>query len=273
MKPHTVLAVIGDTQIGSSTALAPPKFEIHVRERKEIQVVQHNRLQQWLWSCWTDYWDYVKELIGLRGKKRIHRLVLVHMGDVIDGNHLNSKQVITEIDDQIKAALDVLRPLVDMSDAFYGILGTEAHANKSSSDEAHIYQELEAIEYGQQLALKIDGLVHDFAHKSRVGYRSWTSAAAGVAIEVAMDYVNSGLKPPAYIWRAHNHMIDDSGYKIPGTRAITIPSWQLKNSWAWSVAANRVRSDIGGFIVNCGILDDSRCRYMGQPDGRRVIEV
>lgn len=268
--PKTILVVFGDTHIGSSTALAPPKFTIHNNDPKEIQVVNHNRLQQWLWSNWVDFWDYVKVLAGVRGRRRINRIVVVHMGDVIDGNHHGSNQIIQDVGDQYLVALDVLRPVFDMADASFGVCGTEIHAG---SEEVAIYKELDATEYGQNLILNIDGKLHDFAHHGRVGGRPWTSAAAAIATEVCLDYGDHGLAFPNYIWRAHNHIIDDSGLKLPNTRALTTPSWQLKTGYGHRVAANRVRSDIGGFIVSGGVLDDSRSRYKGQPDQRRIIEL
>jgi hypothetical protein len=68
-------------------------------------------------------------------------------------------------------------------------------------------------------------------------------------------------------------VIDDSGNKLPGTRAISLPSWQLKTSFGWRAAGNTVRSDIGGYIVVDGLLDDSKSRYKGQPDQRKIIVV
>ncbi len=273
MKPHTILAVIGDTQIGGSTALAPPKFTIHNRDTNEAQVVEHNRLQAWLWSCWLDYWQYVRELAGLRGRHRKHRIAVVHLGDAMEGNHHGSVQLIAEDEDQYQLALDILQPVADMADVFYGILGTEAHGGPADGREASLYKELSTAEYGYHLMLRVDGKLHDFAHHGRVGRRPYTSQAAAIATEVVMDCAATGAPIPDYIWRGHNHTIDDSGYKIEGTRCICTPSWQLKTVLGHRVSANRVRSDIGGFVVNGGEVDGSRARYRAQPDGRRIIEV
>lgn len=269
----TIFVVFGDTQIGSSTALAPPKFTIHNNDPKETQVVDYNRLQKWLWFNWIDFWDYVRVLAGIRGRHRINRIVVAHMGDVIDGNHHDTKQIIQDVNDQALVALDVLRPIFDMADASFGILGTESHAGAGCEDEVSLYKELGATDYGHVLNLEIDGKLHDLAHHGRVGTRPWTSSAAAIAVEVCLDCGNQGIPFPDYIWRAHHHVIDDSGLKIPGTRCLTIPSWQLKTGFGYRVSANKTRSDIGGFIVNGGVLDDSRSRYKAQPDGRKVIKL
>lgn len=264
----SVLAVISDTHVGSSTALAPLEFNVHSRNDFEVQVTKANKLQKWLYECWTDYWDYVFKL----AKKK--RLIVVHVGDLIDGVHHNSLQVMNEVSDQAEAFLELMLPIVAKADAFYGILGTApSHAGQDNSTEAQLYRDLGAIEFGQTLTLDIDGTIHDFAHHGRAGARPWTSSAANLATEVIMDYAAQGLPMPNYIWRGHNHRIDDSGNKLYGTRSIALPSWQLKTTYGWRVSANTTRSDIGGYIVVDGLLDDSKSRYKGQPDQRKIIIV
>jgi hypothetical protein len=217
-----------------------------------------------------DFWEYV---FMLRGKgKHARKLIVVHCGDVIDGNHHGSMQLMQEVSDQIVIARELLEPIVNKADKFFGILGTGVHAGQDNSDEIGLYKAL-SIEYGQQMTLDIDGVVHDFAHHGRAGRRPWTSSAANIATEVMIDYASSGMKPPDFIWRGHNHLIDDSGFKIRGTRAISLPSWQLKTNFSYKVSPNVMRSDIGGMIVMDGKLDDSHARYVGQPDERKIIKV
>ena len=264
----TVLAIISDTHVGSSTALAPLEFTVHNRSDFEAQTTQANKLQRWLYECWTDYWAHVFKL----AKKK--RLIVVHCGDLVDGVHHNSLQVMNEVEDQAEAFMDLMLPILKRADGFYGVLGTgPSHAGMDNSTEAQLYRDLGAIEFGQTLTLDIDGVLHDFAHHGRAGARPWTSSAANLATEVIMDYAAQGLPMPNYIWRGHNHVIDDSGSKLPGTRAISLPSWQLKTTYGWRVSANTTRSDIGGYIVVDGLLDDSKSRYKGQPDQRRIIVV
>jgi len=95
MKNGTVLAIISDTHVGSSTALAPLEFTVHNRSDDERQVTKANKLQTWLYECWTDYWNYVFKL----SKKK--RLIVVHVGDLIDGVHNQSTQLMPEVEDQM----------------------------------------------------------------------------------------------------------------------------------------------------------------------------
>ena len=89
---------------------------------------------------------------------------------------------------------------------------------------------------------------------------------------MAIDYATRGKVLPDFVIRGHRHIIDDSGLKIPGMRAISLPSWQLRTSYGHRVSPT-VRSDIGGLIFVDGVLDDSKMRYKGQPDEMRIIKI
>jgi len=66
----TLLVVLSDTHIGSSTAISPLKFVVHGRSTNEAQVTEANRLQKWLYRNWIDLFDYVKD------KARKHRVIV-----------------------------------------------------------------------------------------------------------------------------------------------------------------------------------------------------
>lgn len=66
----TVLAIISDTHIGSTTGLATPTYRIQTRDPNETQEVNANRLQKWLWECWQDFWAYVRQERKVASKSR-----------------------------------------------------------------------------------------------------------------------------------------------------------------------------------------------------------
>lgn len=268
----TIFVLVSDLHIGGNTALAPLQYEIHQRDPRETKLVRANELQTWVWSKWVDFWNYVEGLTNDGEEHRKHRLVVALLGDMIDGVHHNSPQLIHEEFDQLAIAKDILRPIVEQADATFGIIGTATHAGNAGTNEISLYRDLEVTDYGQQFTLEIDGLIHDLRHHGRVGGRPWTSQAASMGVEVMIDYAESGLKPPNYVWRAHNHVIDDSGFKLKGTRALTLPSFQLKTEYAHKISG-RIRSDIGGFIMDGDRLDDSQARYTGQPEGLQIRKV
>lgn len=262
-----MLVVIGDTHIGSSTALSPLKFSVHNRNTLEAQTTEANRLQRWLYSSWTDFWNYVK---STQDKKRI---IVVHLGDVVDGNHHGSAQLVQEINDQIEMAVDLLEPVRDIATVFIGILGTVAHSGPEHSTELEIYRRIGADYIEQQFTANIDGVLADFAHHGRAGSRPWTSGAANQTAEIIIDYAQSGDPLPNYIFRGHRHIFDDSGAKFENTRLVQCPSWQLRTNFANQVAGTTRRSDIGGIILSKNGLDLSKSRYKGQPDRRKIIEL
>lgn len=266
-----VLAVISDTHFGSNTAVAPPQFQVHNRNTLEAQVTMANRLQNWLYKQWCDYWAYVDLLRG-KGKHR-KRLIVAHLGDVVDGSHHGTTQIVQEVGDQVQIALEMLEPIRNKANTFIGILGTmPSHAGQDHANEAAIYRTLGADYIEQVVTLDLDGTRIDLAHHGRVGTRPWTSGAAALGAEVMLDYAQEGKPLPHYILRGDRHKFDDSGMKFESTRVIQCPSWQLKTSYGWRVSSNTTRSDIGGVIITDGQLDLSRARYKGQPDARKVVK-
>jgi len=261
----TLLVVLSDTHIGSSTAISPLKFVVHGRSTNEAQVTEANRLQKWLYRNWIDLFDYVKD------KARKHRIIVAHLGDVIDFNHHGSTQLVQEIGDQVVMAKELLMPYREIADKFIGILGTAVHAGTDHAVETDLYRQLEADYIEQQMTIDIDGVLVDLAHHGRAGFRPWSSSAANLASEIIIDYATQGLPLPHYIFRGHLHVMDDSGSKFENTRLIQCPSWQLKTTYGNRVTGNTRRSDIGAVLLNDGKLDLSHSRYKGQPDGRRVV--
>lgn len=261
----SLLVVIADTHIGSTTAIAPPKFVVHNRSSNEAQVTEANRLQKWLYRNWQDSWDYLQ---SIRKKKRV---IVAHLGDVIDSVHHGSTQLVQEPGDQFKMAVELLEPYRDIAETFIGILGTAVHGGPDHAIESSIYSEIGADYIENSMTVDIDGVLVDLAHHGRIGARPWTSGAANLASEVMLDYAQSGMPLPNYIFRGHFHTLDDSGSKFENTRLIQCPSWQLKTTFSNRVAGNTRRSDIGTIFLNCGKLDMSRSRYKGQPDGVKVV--
>lgn len=251
----TIVAIVSDTHTGGSTAIAPPKFLQHTGRKDETQIVEASKIQQWLNACWVDFIDYAKQLAGIRGKERRNRLIFIHLGDVIDGVHHGTVQGENEVEDQQQMAYELLKPIVCAADLSFLAYGTTpSHAGEAAKDEITIAREM-GMRHDWEFSLNIDGIVFDLTHTGRVGQRDWSSSAAGLAAEVAGDYIKDGKMPPRYILRGHCHKIDDSGTKLPYTRAIMLPSWQLRTSHGHKAAPNQKRADIGGLIIDTGNPD------------------
>lgn len=275
-KASTIIAVVSDTHIGSTTALAPPKFTIHNgRDHgNETQIVEHNRYQHWLYECWKDYWRHVYELAGIRGRTRRNRLIVIHLGDIVDGLHHNTVQVMNEVQDQIEAAAGMLKQVRDLADDMYVTYGTGAHNGGTAEAESGIAHEIGA-KHAWDWMLDIDGVIFDLMHHTTAGRTDWTSGAAKLAATAQLDCISVGLPIPHYSLRGHVHTVDDSGAKVPGTRAVILPSWQLRTAHG-KQASPRRRSDVGGFILDTASRDNpdlSRLRYKAPGNFVQVVKV
>lgn len=259
----SIIAVVSDTHVGSSTAIAPPKFSIHVARPNETQQTEYNIAQHWLYAAWVDFFDYARTLAGIRGKTRKKRLIILHLGDIVDGEHHNSVELMNEEEDQIEAACNLLRPIVAQADAARFCYGTPTHNGGTGELERRVAGELGApIDYAW--SLDIDKVLLDLMHHGSAGKVDWSSSAARFGAAIANDYLRDGKPAPDYILRGHAHVVDDSGSHIPGTRAIALPSWQLRTAYGYKVSSYRKRSDIGGLIIDTAEPDRpivSRLRY------------
>ena len=79
---NLTLAIVGDLHCGSTVGLAPPLFRTD-----DGQTVQHSPFQAKLWAAWLDYWQRVSETSG--------PLVVVINGDLVDGDHHRTPQLIS----------------------------------------------------------------------------------------------------------------------------------------------------------------------------------
>jgi hypothetical protein len=271
-KPGTVIPVFSDTQIGGSTALCLPQWQIRGAKPDETMPFEASLASKWLYEKWVDYWEYIKFLAGVQGKHRKHRILSIHGGDILEGVHHGSLQSLQDVGDQIEMASNIMTTVANLSDGgVYGAMGTEAHAGPGWCYERQIAKNAGFRAYEPELHLDIDGLIVWCYHHGRAGKRDHTSAAAGVAVDARLMALETGEPAPRYVFTAHNHVIDDSGEKLL-TRAMTLPSWQLKTAFGFRVASGK-RSDIGGVIIlPNGELDTSRMRYYAAPGQTRLVK-
>ena len=274
----SIVALISDTHLGGLVSLSLPTWECDTGEVHEdgtpiMQTYTATLAQNWIYQCWTDYWDYVRQLCGKK-----HRLIAIHLGDIIEGNHHHTVQAMPNVGDQVGMAIEILKPIANLCSKTKGkmffIRGTEAHAGEGAQSEAGIAAALGCQSTWENI-FDIDGLIIDVAHHGRAGRRDWTSAAASMATEAIMDAATDRppRPQPAYVFRGHNHICDDSGLKIAGTRAIAMPSWTLRGAFGYRMAAGH-RSDIGGVIIlPDGSLDLSKLRYFAAPGQRRIQKI
>lgn len=258
MRKSPLVVLVGDTHVGGFTSLSPKRLKLDDGGYYEASPVQ---LQLLTW--WTDFWKRVK------AQRQGRKLIVVHMGDMIDGNVHGRGQSIANESDQKHGAMELLQPIRDVADYFYMLRGTEAHVGNAAEREQSLADMLEADACVWEMVLDVEGVLFDLSHHGSGTSRPWGSSSAATAWMVIADCHRFSLPVPRFVVRAHTHMVDDSGERVESTRAFVTPAWQVRNAYGYKVRS-ATRSDIGGVIVDG--KDVEIVRYTA-PLGRTVVKV
>jgi len=245
-----LLAVVSDVHCGSTIAACPPEGV-----RLDDAGTYHPSVaQSWLWEQWEDFWKSVQ----VRVKQEKAKLICCYNGDLFEGNHHGSTQVISNnpepaayLADRVFGVPRALKP-----DQTFVIRGTEAHVGPSGATEEAFARSIRAVknEHGKtwswwHLQLEIHGRLFDFQHHGRMGQRPWTRAniVAMLAAQIFYERAARKLRHPDIAFRSHHHQYQDSHNAHP-VRVIQTPAWQLKTAYAHKVAADSL-ADVGGIQV------------------------
>lgn len=267
------LIILSDTHFGCQMALCPPDGA----ELDGGGVYKPSRLQLKLWAMWEHAWN---EWVPRVTKGEPY--CVVHNGDVIDGSHHNSTtQISHNIEDQLRLAQKVMRPIVEKCDGrYWHIRGTDAHVGQSGEDEETLARSLNAKKDKEGRHARFElwkrmpgyGLVHFAHHIGTVSSSAYESTA--VYKELVEAYVEAGRwgdEPPQVVVRSHRHrnfetriacnvhkdgkrtrvndVDEEGGYAI----AMVTAAWQLKTPFAYRIAgARQTQPQIGLSIIRAG---------------------
>ena len=246
-----MLAIVCDTHTNSTLGLCPPNGI----ELDDGGTYKPSKLQRILWDAWTDFTDTVTAL----KKKHNARLCTIFNGDISDGDHHNTTQIISRSENTMhKIAHKTLGLLYDASDVSYVVRGTRAHGGNSGSIEETFAEDIGAVQNKETGAyswghvyLNLNGIIIEAAHHGSMGRLPWTEKNAGnkLAAITLFKSAEEGKRVPHLAFRSHNHRYSDSGghYRV---RGICLPGWQGKTEYIAQIDATAV-PDIGGAIVLC----------------------
>jgi len=247
----TIQAALSDTHSGSNYALFVKRHWKGTKGNTHSATSTQVRIRE----RWEKYADEVKH--ARKGK----RLVIVHNGDAIDGDHHNSNDVCTrnpleQADIHIELMTEFQKRVNwQRGDKIYYTRGTQTHVNEM---ENYI---------GREVNAEMDGefYVHDLLRLETNGVMSWfvhhgpgagNGANEGNALRawlknIHYDAVKDGSKMPSIVYTGHVHnpTWQPYGYRIEmkfyEMHGIILPSWQAKTTFAWQVAAAS-KNKIGG---------------------------
>lgn len=248
-----VLGVTSDPHAGSTVSPCPPEGVEMDDSGKYLPSV----LQSWQWDCWVDFHGWLDGIVQ-QHKARLHYVL---NGDLVEGDHHNSSQIISRNPDAQKYVADRLFGIVtDLKPArLFVVRGTEAHTGSSGSVEESLAKQLGAERdpvthrwSRWHLRHRIHGRLVDCQHHGRAGGRKWTELnnLNGQAWDLLLEHQTAGWPVPDLAIRSHTHQMGDSGTGTSACplRLLYTPPWQLKTAHAHKVATKSI-TKLGGYAI------------------------
>ena len=253
-KKSVILAVVGDTHCGSTLGLCPAEGVMLPEGGRHLPSVG----QLWMWNNWLDFWARVDVL------KRKHRarVVGIHMGDSVDGDHHGNTQIIST-DPEVQAYVrdHALLPMKRACGKTYMCVGTSAHVGPGQDSACGKW--MGSVRKGdsewaaQQWDIDLSGVVIQARHHWSMGGLPNTKHTSIVRLAFQLFYeaadlaARRGCVPvyPDLAFRGHQHRYSDSG-NTQHIRAIGVPAWQMSTAFIHRVRQTDV-ADVGGIIVVC----------------------
>ena len=199
-----------------------------------------------------------------KSKRKDQRLLVLN-GDIIDGFHHNTVNIVTnDISAQRKAAVKLIKKYLPDYDMAFVVRGTEAHVGQAAQEDDTIGKDIGAHqdENGDfsfwQLNLVCQNILFNFAH--HIGVTSSTAYESSAPMrEMVAGFVEAGQwgkRLPNYVVRSHRHryvkVVIPSQYG--DVESIITPGWQLRTPFVERIDRMRM-PHIGGivFVIEEGI--------------------
>ena len=256
-------SVSSDHHTNSTLGLCPPEGIL----LDDGGIYTPSTAQRKLWDCWLEYIAAVHDEM-----KYGDNLHVVLNGDLVDGDHHNTSQIISRNQStQIKIAVAALEPLLALRPkAVVIVRGTEAHVGGSAAFEEILADRIGAIKEPStgmfswwHFQAESQGVLLDFAHHGRLGGRPWTKVTgpATLAAQIVMASAKHRTPIPSLAVRSHFHQWADS-FDNFACRVIQLAGWQLSTAFVHRIAAGAL-PEVGGIIVACedGRLEVQKVKF------------
>lgn len=206
--------LLGDTHTGCVFSPLPQPFSM----AEGAGDYRAGPIMRWMNERWAEMVEW---------SDTPHHLVL--MGDLIEGFHHRTTQIITSnTEDHFRGAVALLEPLAERVRGWggkvYVIRGTECHVGQTESCIGHVLgaerDPVSRMYAFDQLNLTVCGTACSFQHHAPTTARPWTR---GTAMSVAGAYnrlnaIEAGISPPRVVATAHAHTgrvyIDAAGVTV-----------------------------------------------------------
>jgi hypothetical protein len=256
--------VVSDLHCGSTVGLLPPG--LHTADGTEMA---QNAVQRWIWECWEKAHHFAESVCG------DDPFDLIVNGDLIEGLHHGSKQVISQdIGDHIAAAVEALKPLASKAANVHLTVGTECHtqnaehgigkalnASVNPATRRHVHD---------RLLLDFNGLLLSASHHTSATSRQWLESgeySRAISSE-RLSCARTGWRLPDIFLRAHRHV---SGcYTDFSSMMLVTGAWQLMTRHTFKVVPGAICEPTIAILDarDCepGELPRVRCRKFSPPE-------
>jgi hypothetical protein len=201
-----------------------------------------NMGQKWLHECYKDMVERIRDLKPAP--------IVVANGDMIQGVNRQDGQLISNnLADQVRAAETLLAPIVEASERFYMVRGTEWHDGRAAEDVESLARALGAIKDPDteqstwwELYLDLGGPVIHCAHHVGVSSVPWYEATVPLRDTLLqLSELSRFYGPEApnlrMVVRSHRHRFI-SVFAPPDLQTVVTPAWQLRTAFAYKKAAS-----------------------------------
>lgn len=242
-KPIRSIVVVSDLHVGSALALCP--------KEDDNPACPFYSVRAYMRVCWASFWRWTWATVDHT------ETIIVVNGDLIEGRHHGMKQlVLNGTPSQAKACARLLAQATCQAHRVYIVEGTEVHVQ----DDEEVVGDLLTTEYGipvvkcgdsflhQRLKVKVNGLIHSFAHHVGTTTRPWLEAnQLGMTLAAErLEALNAGEAPTDVMLRAHRHI---GGFaKTTSGLAVTTSSWQFATRHVLKIKSE-ARPVVGGAIL------------------------
>jgi len=231
-EPKKAFVTISDMHVGSDGGLWAPDFRTVEKQRP----VPQSAFQQWLWSCWTELPAVVRAL-----SPEATQRTLVINGDVIEGIHHNTPELMVHTKDDMMANLKMcFAPFVGVFHRFLLTRGTECHVGLAEIGLGQFLGPDCIVSHKLRLQEKVTRINMMWRHHCQTTSRVHLegSALRNEWGQEAMEAVRCGYPAPHVLTMAHRHVPDllTEGQTIVG---VTGP-WQALTTYGHKVARHGV---------------------------------
>lgn len=241
-----VLAFFADTHAGSEFSLLPPGIKLWKQDNSGDERSWSPALTPQQEELWDLYTGHVERVLEFAGEDPV---VVVHVGDLCQGNHFKEELTVSSIANQTVVAAGVLSYWMPHKnvDMMRLITGTDVHEFGESSATQLVAKALsdfwieKDIRFYHHGLVDVDGVTMDFAHHGPgAGSRKWLEAnnASWYLRDLMQREIFNGKVPPRLVIRADKHVFTTCSwtYMAQGhpvtSQLIVVPSYQSMNRFA-----------------------------------------